>query len=281
MTDQALGVESPGTLRRVLDEFFRREPLFSRAAVCLAALALPTGLAILIDERTLLGSNVWVKPLKFELALAIYLGTLAWLAGWLPTDVVRSRRYRAFSVAVVVAIAAEMTWIGGAAALGVPSHFNTASPSMRFIYGLMGALAVLLTSSALVYGLIILGDRASRIEPTLRMSTGVGLILAFTLTVVVAGYMASRAGHGVGSSSTHHRGPGLLGWSPDSGDLRVAHFFATHAMHVLPAFGFLAGRLLAPRTACRAAISAAALYVAFVAWTFAEAVAGRPFPVGF
>ncbi|MFC7646577.1 hypothetical protein ACFQX6_42975 [Streptosporangium lutulentum] len=33
----------------------------------------------LIDDRTLLGESVWVKPLKFGFAFGLYAGTLAWL----------------------------------------------------------------------------------------------------------------------------------------------------------------------------------------------------------
>ena len=68
-----------------------------------------------------------------------------------------------------------------------------------------------------------------------------------------------------------------MGWSRTAGDLRVAHFFGTHAMHAVPLAGFLAGRLLAPRPALMATWLAAALWAAFCVATFAQALAGRPF----
>ena len=77
-------------------ELFRREPLFAGAALCLAALAGPTLFAMALDQRTVLGINVWVKPLRFEVALAVYLATLAWFAGWLPRSVVTARWYRIY-----------------------------------------------------------------------------------------------------------------------------------------------------------------------------------------
>jgi hypothetical protein len=158
---------------------------------------------------------------------------------------------------VVFAIAAAIIWIGGAACLGIASHFNESSSILAWTYRLMGGLAVLLTSSALVYGILILRNRNSRLDPALKLSVGLGLVLTFALTVPVAGYMANSGGHFVGSSSTHAPGTPLMGWARDRGDLRVAHFFATGAMHFIPAFGFLAVLALPTAVAYRAAIASA------------------------
>ena len=50
----------------------------------LAAMA-PTAFAALVDSREFLGIDVWMKPFKFELALAVYTLTLAFFARFLPT----------------------------------------------------------------------------------------------------------------------------------------------------------------------------------------------------
>jgi hypothetical protein len=260
-----------------ITEVFRREPLFAGAALCLACLMLPTAFAMLLDKRTLLGVNIWVKPLKFEIALLVYLVTLAWFAAWLPKDVLASAGYRWFAIAVVGAIAAEMIWVGGAAAFGVGSHFNQATPFMGTIYGLMGLLAVLLTSASLVYGVVILRDPASPLDPAFRFAVGIGLILTFVLTVIVAGYMASHTGHTVGGNASDANGLPLMGWARDGGDLRVAHFFATHAMHVIPAFGLLVGLIL-PATAGTIAVGLFSTgYTLLVGYTFMQAIFGRPY----
>jgi hypothetical protein len=64
------------------------------------------------------------------------------------------------------------------------------------------------------------------------------------------------------------------------GDLRVAHFFGTHAMHAVPLVGFVAGRVLERRPAVWATWGFAALYAAFSAAVFAQALAGRPLLAG-
>jgi hypothetical protein len=261
----------------LVQELFRRHPLFAGAALCQLILIGPTLFAMAVDERTFLDINVWVKPLKFEVALGVYLITLAWFAGWLPRSVAGARWHRIFSMAVVFAIAAETIWIIGAAAFGVASHFNNSSPLMIALYPLMGALAVFLTSAALVYGIAILRDRNSALNPAFRWSVGLGLIATFALTSIVAGYMSSTGGHFVGGNHSDAEAVPLMGWARDGGDLRVAHFFATHAMHFIPAFGFIASRVLEVSLARWAVFGFASLFAALVGYTFVEALSGKVF----
>jgi len=249
-------------LPRAFRELFRREPLFAGAALVLALLSLPALAALALDDRTLMDVNVWVKPLKFSLSLTVYLATLAWFAGWLPPGGSKSRWYRVYAAAVVFCVAAEMAWIGGAAANGVASHFNVSTPALATLYPLMGLLAIYLTSATLVYGVLIWRHRESRLDPVFRLSVAAGLVLTFLLTVPVAGYMAAgTTGHAVG----------------DGGDLRVAHFFATHALHFVPAFGFVAAGTLPRRTGRFAVFAFAAAFCGFVAFTLVQAAQGRPF----
>jgi hypothetical protein len=258
-------------------ELFRRHSLFAGAALCMLILMCPTLFAMAMDERTFLGIDVWMKPFKFELALAIYLATLAWFAGWLPERVAASRWHRLFAAAVVIAITAEMTWIIGAAAFGIASHFNDGSPFMIVLYPLMGLLAVFLTSASLVYGFVIWRDRDSRLDPAFRLSVWIGLMATFFLSVAVAGYMSGTGAHFVGGNHSDAEGFPLMGWARDGGDLRVAHFFATHAMHFIPAFGVIASHTLQARTAGWAVVGFTGLFVALVGYAFAGALSGQAF----
>ncbi|HJT13122.1 MAG TPA: hypothetical protein VJ790_10940 [Dongiaceae bacterium] len=277
MTTDALMTQPRFFNASLAAELFRRQPLFAGAALCLLVLMAPTLFAMAVDQRTFLDINVWIKPFKFQVALAIYLATLAWFAGWLPASVAASRWHRIFSTIVVLAITAEMIWVLGAAALGVASHFNDSSPLAIGLYAIMGVLAVVLTSGALVYGVVTLRDRHSRLNPVFRLSVGIGLVATFALTAAVAGYMSGTGSHFVGGAHTDAGGLSPMGWARDGGDLRVAHFFATHAMHFIPVFGFIASRAL-PASKSRAAVYAfAGLFVGLVGYTFVEALSGRPF----
>jgi hypothetical protein len=277
MSTAVLPTHRQEAARPMILELFRRHPLFAAAALCLLMLMTPTLFAMAIDQRTLLDVNVWVKPFKFELALMIYLATLAWFAGWLPRAVAEARWYRVFSCIVVLAIALEMLWIIGAAAFGVASHFNDSSPAMIGLYSLMGVLAVALTSAALVHGIIVLRDRESALDPAFRLSVGIGLIATFVLTIGLAGYMSSSGSHLVGGDHSDAEGFPLMGWARDGGDLRVAHFFAAHAMHFIPAFGFVVSRVLRAGAAKRLVFTFTGLFVALVGYTFFEALSGQPF----
>lgn len=261
----------------LIQTFAAREPVFTGAALFLAAMTVPTLAAMALDNRTIEGVGVWMKPLKFEIALSIYLATLAWFAGWLPAGTTARRWYRAFAAIVVTAIALEMLWIGGAAANGVASHFNVSSPLMAAAYSLAGILAVTLTTATLVYAVLIARDPASPLDPAFRRSVVLGLGLTFVLTVAFAGAMSAMGSHAVGNPPAGAGSVPLMGWSRGAGDLRVAHFFATHAMHVLPAVGWIAAMLMPKALRMTSVWLAAAAYTGFVAWTFAEALSGRAF----
>lgn len=256
---------------------FLHEPRFAGAAMFLIALMVPTLFAMALDSRTLLDVNVWEKPLKFQAALAIFLLTLAWYSKWLPDGLTGKRWYRIYSAIAVFCTISEMVWLMGAAANGVPSHFNNSNAFMAGIYGLMGAFATILLSPTLLYGVQIWRNEASGLSPALRLSLGLGLILTFALTLILAGYLAGGPSHFVGGNLSDAEGAPIMGWARDGGDLRVAHFFATHALHFIPLSGLAAVTVMNDRAARIAVAGFSVLFVTFVGYTFAQALQGQPF----
>jgi hypothetical protein len=239
-------------------------PAFAGLALVLTLALLPLYTAMAIDSRSFVGESPWLKPVKFHYALVIYLITLAFFARYLPDTMRSGLPWRAFAIAVSAAVLAEVIWLSAAAALNTASHFNTERPVFAAIYPVMGALAVLLTAASLVMGLAIWRNPATGLPGALQLSCALGLILTFAATLPVAGFMAGSPGHAVGAATRHLW---LLGWARDAGDLRVAHFLATHALHAVPLAGLAATRLLA----------ATAAWAALIAFTFAQARAGQPF----
>lgn len=251
------------------------EPRFTLLGIVLAFALIPVFAAMAVETRTYQDMNVWMKPAKFMISLSLYMLNLALFARFLPAGMTARRSYRVYSTFVVLCILIEMIWIGGAAAMGVGSHFNRSTPELALIYTLMGVVAISLTTASLVYGIAILRNRASTLAPGLQLSIGLGLVLTFVLTVPVAMTMAMGSGHLVGTPQTGAMLP-VMGWSREVGDLRIAHFFATHAMQVLPLFGLLT-LALSRRLVVTAVWIAAIGYVALVAATFVQALSGQPF----
>jgi hypothetical protein len=273
----ALDVPSPARWTW-LRQPFADEPVYAGLTLLLLAVAPSMLVAAMVDGRTFLGDDVWAKPLKFAFALVVYLATLAFFARWVRAGDRANGFYRLFRAGVAAAVVAEMLWIGGAAMLGTASHFNT-SPLGAVLYPAMGAAAVLITSATTVQAWQIARNPDTGLTPAIRTSIILGLALVLPLTLVTAGTMASMQGHSVGPTDPGAAGSWFFGWSREAGDLRVAHFFATHALHAVPLFGLVAAVLM-PKSAETAVRLFAAAYAGFVLMVFGQALSGRPFLTG-
>ena len=260
---------------RLIAMLRRLEPRFFALGVLMLAAALPTAFASLVDGRQFQGIDVWIKPFKFEMALVVYTWTLAFFARFLPAGTTAKVWYHAYVGAVAAAIVIEMIWVGGAAALGTASHFNR-TPAGDLIYAAMGFAAVFLTSPTAVYAVLIARNPSTGLPPALRDAVVIGLALVLPLTLATAGTMAAMGSHFVGGSGSDAGGLVGMGWARDGGDLRVAHFFATHAMHFIPAFGLVWAAAFRPANRLPVWLFAAT-FVGFVGFLFAEALRGEPF----
>lgn len=261
---------------RLLHRLATDSPRYTPLAVLLALATIPLLGALAIDPRLFNGISVWVKPLKFLAATLVYLLTLAWFARHAAADVRHRPWWRWHERAVICAIVLEMIWIAGAAALGTASHFNLSSPLASSLYALMGLAAVLLTSASTTLAWAIHRHPGSDLPPAVGCALVWGLALTLPLTLVTAGTLSAMGSHWIGGTPSDASGLAIMGWSRDGGDLRVAHFFATHAMHAVPLAGLLCWRLFG-RDALTAVRLAALAYAVFVAWTFVQALSGRPF----
>lgn len=261
----------------ILRQMWRDAPAFTALCLFVALACIPLLAAIAVDARQFGGETIWAKPLKFNVAMVIYLASLAFFARYLPPAMLQERKWGMFAKIVCFAILLELVWVGGAATYDTASHFNTTNKVMSLIYPVMGVFAVVLTSATLVMGIAIWRNDATGLSPALRLSIALGLILTFVLTVMAAGTLSSSlSGHLVGTPMTGQR-LAIMGWSHEVGDLRVAHFLATHALHALPIFGFVVSRILPRSVATLAVWAGAAAFTALVVGTMLQALAGQPF----
>lgn len=271
MTDATLAPATPHLdLREIYNRALTDAPIFTRLTLALALALIPALAAMAIDPRMIEGVSVWLKPTKFLVALALFFGTIAIFARWASPGFNTHWATRAFAILAAIATLGEMLWIGGAAALGTTSHFNVSTPMMENIYALMGLFAVTLTASALIWGIAILRHRTDG----LGWVIGLSLIATFVATLIAAGTLSAQESHFIGTPVTGAAVP-IMGWSREVGDLRVAHFLATHVMHIVPLAALLIAGSAAAMTK-RHAILLTALVGLTIAFTYLQALQGLP-----
>jgi hypothetical protein len=244
----------------------------------LLVLMIPNFIAFLIDPRVLNGATLWWKPFHFEMSLALHLLTLVALFPLLQPDWRNSRLIRWTALVTAFSAMLELLYIAFKAAEGRASHFNYSTPAEGIAYGLMGVGSVILVTGSAVLGFAILRGAKADVGPALKFGAAWGLILGSLSTLIVAGYMSSQfaTGHLVGAPPlTDANGLPFLGWAMRSGDLRVPHFFATHAMQVLPIAGLIADRIGLGRVGW-VMPAGSTVYFAIVLGLFVQARMGLP-----
>jgi len=241
------------------------------------ALLAGSGAALPFDHRQILGLNPWVKPIKFEISVIIFLVTMAALLSALGRTGrwAGSRRWLAwgFGVAMIV----ENTIIAMQSLRGVRSHMNIATVFDGAAFGVMGVFIAF--NTVLVGVLLVLYLRTGARRGTglpQAVTWGIGLGLAMLLAGSFEGvFMIVRYwGHTVGGKDG---GPGLafVNWSTQHGDLRVAHFFALHALQAFVLAGWAMTKVPVKAWMQTAAtVGFAAIYSGVVWALFEQAVRG-------
>ena len=247
---------------------WRREPRLVAFALLMLALMLPAALGLGLDERTLRGVNVWVKPMKFMASVALLALTTAWFAAMLPDAVRRSRGFNWLVWTLIATGGFEVGYITLQAALGQASHYNVGTPLHATLYTLMGMAALVLTATQPWLAWLIWrhGDRS--VAPAYRHAVLLGLVLTFALGASV-GMMLGGGPPATGA------GLPVVGWSRTMGDLRVAHFIGIHAGQVLPLAGFALARWT-PRLALPGVWLTSAAWTTLWVWVLLQALGGRP-----
>jgi hypothetical protein len=252
-----------------------------------ALLALSAG-ALPFDSRHVLGLNPWVKPIKFELSVIMFLATMALILRSLGSTGRRPRTRAWIGWGLSLCMVVENSIIALQSLRGVRSHMNVTTLRDGLLFGAMGLFIVLNTVLVgWVFVLWLITQKTVRAA----VASGVGLGLAFQLAAAAEGVrMVMNSGHVVGpiDAAAGHAmrqhialdgGPGLpfLNWSTLHGDLRVAHFFALHALQLLPMVALLlAATRLPERVQVALVCVATGAYAAGVWWTFEQAMKGVP-----
>ncbi|WP_219418063.1 hypothetical protein [Pseudonocardia nigra] len=236
-------------------------------AVACAGLAVAIAALAVVDQRTLLGAPLWVKPLKFAISFVAYAGALAWMLGQLRAPALRRTGWLIMVTSVI-----ELVIITGQAARGVRSHFNDDDATGATLYTIMGVTVVVLYLATIAVALRFLREPGrDRV-----MGTAIGLGLAVGIVGMSVGFvMSGLDAHAVGVADG---GPGLpfVGWSTTGGDLRIAHFVGMHAVQVLPLLAAALGRRLDGTGRRQVVLVAAAGYLGLVVLLTWQALRAQP-----
>jgi hypothetical protein len=224
--------------------------VFGSLMVLLIPIAL---IGLLVDDRTVVNSPIWLKPFKFAVSLAVYSFTLAWLLTFLK----RFQRVGWWAGTVLaVAGAVEMVVIVGQVVRGRRSHFNFETPLDAALFSIMGSTIVVLWVTHAIVAILLW--RTDIENKALAWSIRLGLLISF-LGLGVGFLMTSPKpgqaldGDTLGSHTVGAPDGGaymaVTGWSTEHGDLRVGHFVGMHALQVLPVLIALLGHRASTRLA--------------------------------
>ncbi len=233
-----------GKARHVLRAWRAQQSALVDGGLWLLAFAVLCFVGMAIDDREVLGLNVWVKPQKFATSIAIFVFTMAWVVS---VHRVPRTMCKVIVWTLLVTIVLEQGLITMQAARGERSHFNFTSKFNIAVYSLMGfmvAVATIASVAAMVMPLR--GDTDPQpLHFRARRWTRVGLRVGEVCFVVGCGFaawLASGKGHIIGAGgAVADGGPGLpyLNWSTTHFDGRVPHFVLLHALQVGPLVGAL------------------------------------------
>ena len=220
---------------------WHRPLLWMVSAMC--CLLIVAAIGSVLDDRTLLGESVWLKPAKFAFAFAVYGATLAWMLS-LPHRGARWTWWLGTAFAVTGAV--DVGFIALQAARGTFSHFNTETDAVNTIGQVIFTSGVPgLFVANLVIAAILSWQRVADAPTTRAIHCGLalsvaGMALAYAMGGGGSQQVHDAAGAPVELAARHSvgvpdGGPGmpLTHWSTTGGDLRVPHFVGLHGIQVL------------------------------------------------
>lgn len=239
------------------------------AAICLAWQCL--------DAAPILGVHPGLKPMKFSISIALFLGTMAILV---PCISLGEGPRRVVSWTLAMSMALEMLVIVTQALRGTSSHFNRATSFDAAMWKLMIVAIVVAAVGTLAVAVLAMTRPLSSpdgrpMSPLLATAWRAGLVF-FVFGAFTGFRMGSQLAHSVGGLDG---GPGMpvVNWSTQHGDLRAAHFVGLHALQSLPLAAALLDRTPWPGAARWASmLLVLAAHILVAAWTTLRALAGLP-----
>jgi len=261
------------SLKHVFNTVKNHSPLLYWIVIVHLVLAIVSITSSFMDDRTLMGVNVWMKPLKFSISVAIYILTVGFLMTLYPFS---KKKKNLINNIVCWTLLIELGLIIYQASGGVQSHYNISNPFDGLIFTAMG---ILIAINVIIMALFIFETIRLKLKTPklLQWAILLGWVIIF-FGSWVGGQMISEMSHNIG---VEDGGPGLplVNWSTIAGDLRVAHFFGLHGLQIIPIFALLISNKSKTTTKNQIIIVTVfgLAYALFVGYTFYQAKQGLPF----
>jgi hypothetical protein len=201
----------------------------------LVALGL-TYLGSLADARIIREVGVWIKPMKFMAATALFAWTTVWVAELANAALTQGQAYAGICALLGVTSLFEVAYISYKASQGLASHYNTSDSWHAFMFGLMAIAAVGLTASQGWLAWEIWKARGTSPLSVTAWGVIIGLTLTFLLSTV-SGFLLG------GNQPPAGSGLPLVGWHLYK-DIRPSHFLGVHAHQLIPLWAIFAERFL-------------------------------------
>jgi len=233
---------------------------------------IPILLGLMIDDRVLMGVNVWIKPLKFAISQIIYITTVGLLVTLYPYS---DRKKKIINNTVAITLLTEFAIILIQASRGVKSHYNTDTPLDGILFAIMG----LFVGVNVIIMLVFIIDTIRKKMKTAKVIQW-SILLGWLIVLFGSWFGSQMIGQMSHSVNIPDGGEGLplLNWSTIAGDLRVAHFFGLHGIQVIPLMALLITHKWksSHRNHVIAVTLLALCYAAWIGHTYYQAKQGIP-----
>ncbi len=247
-----------------------RNPLLYQIGMIHFIMAVMLIIPWIFDSREVLGTNTWIKPIKFCISIGIY----AWTFGWILWDLHGKQRWiKGLSWVIAVTMVIEISIIIFQASRATRSHFNESSALDGILFGTMGGMIAINTIAIVIsFGLFLFS------KTKLDKAYLLALRLAFVVFLIgnwIGGVMIANGGHAIGAPEDS---PGVFffNWNTLGGDLRIGHFLGLHAIQVIPLISHYVHKNtnLSQTPRYGVAVISSLLYGGVIAWLYMRASNG-------
>lgn len=257
-------------LKQALTVVKKSSPILHSIGLFTFVLAIGCAVGMVLDDRTLLGINVWAKPFKFSISTGIFILTVGYLITLYPYS---TRKKNIINNITSFSLIFELGIIIYQAARGVQSHYNMSSPIDGILFGAMGILV-----GINVLTMVIFLVDTIRLKLKTEKSIQWAILMGWIIILIgswVGGQMISQMSHNVGVADGGAGLP-LVNWSTIAGDLRIAHFFGLHGIQIIPLFALVVSKKWKTTDVKQIALVTifGLMYAAWIGYTFYQAKQG-------